>query len=105
MGSRDEEREFSKVGRDRLLRLVSGLRKERDAAYVKIRILESALNDCHVKLNELVEVVATMKEADSARLADGLLLKGWMCKSCGVFNSEEKEHRPACRSCGSARRK
>lgn len=30
----------------------------------------------------------------------GLKLAGWQCKACRVFNSEEKEPRAHCRSCG-----
>lgn len=95
--------EFSSYGRDRLIRLILGLRKERDAAYLKVAILEAAVRDGHKRLDELVEVVATMKAADSKRLADGIVLKGWKCRACGVFNSEEKERRSACRACGLAR--
>lgn len=30
-------------------------------------------------------------------------LRGWNCRSCRVFNGEEKERLTSCRSCGSAR--
>lgn len=33
----------------------------------------------------------------------GLVLPGWRCRWCGVFNSEEKELREDCRSCGRSR--
>ena len=33
----------------------------------------------------------------------GLVLAGWRCRWCGVFNGEEKELREECRSCGRSR--
>lgn len=35
----------------------------------------------------------------------GILLRGWVCTrpACGLFNSEEKNPRPACRGCDAAK--
>ncbi len=34
----------------------------------------------------------------------GLLLPGWFCFFCQVFNGSAKEERTHCRSCGEARK-
>jgi flavin-dependent thymidylate synthase len=36
-------------------------------------------------------------------LEGGLVLPGWMCGACGVFNGEAKEKRMECRACGGKR--
>lgn len=33
----------------------------------------------------------------------GLVLAGWRCRWCGIFNGEERELREDCRSCGRSR--
>jgi len=35
---------------------------------------------------------------------EGIVLKGWKCSACGIFNGEEKERRSECRACGLARK-
>jgi len=42
-------------------------------------------------------------QAQLQSVGNGILLKGWSCRACGVFNGEEKERRSECRSCGLAR--
>jgi predicted HAD superfamily Cof-like phosphohydrolase len=34
---------------------------------------------------------------------DGIVLHGWTCTACGVFNGEEKESHETCRACGVVR--
>jgi hypothetical protein len=47
---------------------------------------------------ELIQRIrALCDELDEAK--QGLLLVGWFCRACGVFNGESKWKRESCRAC------
>ena len=52
---------------------------------------------------EKAELEALSLRKRLGEMAAGLVLKGWWCMFCDIFNSSEKEELTECRSCGKPR--
>jgi hypothetical protein len=66
----------------------------------------SMLNGAPLTPDEIAEELAPwpapspIEEAGTTITGTGIVLPGWSCQRCGVFNGEVKERRETCRSCG-----
>lgn len=70
--------------------VLTGLTRDLEACYANLTAVQAR---CTELLTELRRYQAV----------DGIVLRGWNCPACKVFNGEEKSHQQICRACGQKR--